>query len=360
MEQSSIEFQTGPYGEVYPIPLTTGIDPDDALKALTDASAAMGSPVDVPTRGKSLGGMYNLGMLYVHQLRLREALAGELSLPEAEALRRTVMVDRQPMSLRPLMMERLEYGFAPILTYLGDDRWRVGAGDRSVTFEESDPARAVARAQQLFTTWADADDERWQAAVEKVMARYPRSLFHDYWAHYTRHHDEGWERGAGFHLQLLGRHNTFQLTTPKGSRVFTTSCLRAAHITDAIARHAGVQPDYPPSPVVMEWLTVEGLPLPHMTDEVGDRWQVGAIRVRRLRDKHVILLEDAGGDRYVIRHEGRRPKELVLRPLVDGEADESKMLAHTVVEPPLKEWMKDMGRTVLTMWFIWKIKLGAE
>lgn len=356
IEKADVTFRTGPYGEVYPLPLTGGVEPAEALETLTGDSAALGSPVDVPSRGKSLEGMLNLGVLYVHQQRLRDAMAGALDLPEARALRKAVMDDRRPMSLRPLMMEHVTYGFAPILAYLGGGRWRVGRGGESTAFEEPDPARAVAKAQRIFKAWADSDDERWQQGADRALERFPRSLFHDYWAHLSRH-TPVWDRGAGFSLRLLGRHNTFELETPGGRRVFTTSPVRAAHLCDALARWSGSAPRYPSSTEVMEWLNGEGVPIPAM--EGRSVWRLGCVEAQELSEKHVIVLKAAGGY-FVIRKEGRRRAELVLRPLKGGRPDRSRTLAHTAVEPPLGDWMRDLGRTVLTMWFVWKAGLGAE
>lgn len=350
IEKADVTFRTGPYGEIYPLPLTAGVEPEEALERLTADSAASGSPVDVPTRGRSLEGMISLALLYVHQLRLRDALAGALDLAEACALRKAVMDDRTPMSLRPLMMEHVAYGFAPILTYLGESRWRVGERGEAIAFEEPDPSRAVARAQRVFKALADADGERWQMRAEEAAARFPRSLFHDYWAYVARH-DGVWDRGGGFSLRLLGRHNTFELDAPAGQRVFTTAPVRAAHLCDALARRSGSEPHYPPATEVMEWLSELGVPIPAM--EAGSQWRVGRVEVQQLSDRHAIVLK-ADDTYYVIRQEGRRNPELVLRPLLHGEREQSRTLAHTAAEPPLKGWMRDLGRTVLSMWFIWK------
>lgn len=356
MEAPDVTFRRGPHGEIYPLPLTAGVEPREALERLVTDSAARGSPVDVPTRGKSLEGMLNLGLLYVHQLRLREALAGTLDLPEARALREAVVDEGVPMSLRPLMMEHMAYGFAPILRCLGDARWRVGEGEACVTFEEADPVQAVAKGQRVFKAWADADGERWEQDAEAAADRFPRSLFHDYWAHLARH-DRVWDRGDGFSLRLVGRHNTFQLQTPTDRRILTTTAVRAAHLCDALARRSGSQPRYPPATEVMEWLSARGLPIPVV--ETERLWRVGRIEVQQVPEKHAIVLS-AGDDYYAIQQEGGRQPELVLRQLTRGQGGGSRTLAHTAVEPPLRAWMKDLGRTVLSMWFVWKGGLEVE
>jgi hypothetical protein len=351
--EEMVSFQTGPYGEVYPIPLVGGVHPDEALKMLADDSEAMGSPIDMPTRGKSLDGMYNLGLLYVHQQRLREALAGTLDLPEAQALRKVVIEQGMPMSLRPLTLEATEHQFAPVLRCLDGGRWRVGQEPQAVEFQEADPAAAMEKAQQVYVSWVEQDEDTWEEATKKAVERYPRSLFHDYWAHWISEHGE-WERGGGFRLQLLGRHTTFMMHSPRGQRVFNMSRLRAVHTLDAIARYAGVEPSYPFPGVVYEWLNGEGIPRPDIQED--DTWRVGDdVQMRIVPEKMLFVLKVVEVD-YVIQPENRRT-ELVMRRVENGKPDTSKMVAHTAVEPPFAEWMVGWDQCVLPMWFLWKARL---
>jgi hypothetical protein len=334
---------------------------EEALDRLVEDSAEAGYPFDPPTRGQWVDEMHFRGQIHVHQQRLPQALAGELDLPEAQALRIAVMEQGHPMSLRPFGMEVLDYGsFAPVLKYLGEGHWQIGLEDegRTYTFEETDVVQAIKAAQQIFKKWADNDDESWLEAVEQAMRDYPRSLFHHYWTAQIRR-DRVWNRGDGVVLHLQDNHSPgrFRLDLPGDAvRLYKTTRVRGVHIADAVARANDIEPDFPPSPVVMEWLLEEGLAFPEMHDE--HRWDVGDVKVRLLPERQEFVLEDAAGARYAIRVEGQKPAELVLRQIVDGEPDTS-MLAHTVIERPLKQWMQDAGRMVLTMWFIHDAKLGG-
>jgi len=358
---TNITFKTGPYDEIYPLPLLAGMTPEEALKQLVEDSTAMGHPFVPPTRGQYVEEMHFRGQCHVHQQRLPKAMAGEMDdVPEAAALRQAVMELGHRMSLRPLGMEILKYSsFAPVLQYLGDDRWQVGlkGEGRVQSFEATDPAEAIKAAQQVFKRWADQDDEKWMEAAEKATDRFPRSLFHHYWAAQIRE-DKVWERGGDITLHLQDNHDRFRLELPGDTvRLYKTTRVRGVHIADAVARHTGVEPRYPPSSLVMEWLIEEGMAFPEMHDE--HRWDIGDVKVKMIPDRQEFVLEDAAGARYVIRIEGQKAAELVLRPIVDGKPDTSTMLAHTVIEKPLRDWMRDFGRTVLTMWFIYDAKLGG-
>jgi hypothetical protein len=356
-----VVFKTGPYGEIFPHPLVAGVDPDDALDRLAADSKAMGSPIDMPSRGKSLDGMYALARLYVHQLRLRDAMAGELDLPEAQALRRAVMDQRLPMSLRPLGMEDLEYkGFAPILTYLGENRWQVGSEDAGATeVIEGDPAEAVERAQQIFTAWSEQDDERWMEAVDDLLDQHPRSLFHHYWAHYIDEHNV-WRRSDKITLRLVGRHNYFEMKTPGGKRVFSTTRVRAVHLCDALARHNDIDPPYPNASRILEWLESEGVPAPQQSDK--HQWSIGDIEIHVDPENGWIVfvtVEDGHRHGYILQRERKsRHYRLALYRGKRGRPDKSRTLAKSAWEPPFDDWMNDENdRMVLTMWFAYRAKL---
>ena len=361
-DQAGITFQTGPYGELFPLPLLAGMTPEEALDKLVEDSAKMGHPFEPPSRGQYVEEMKFRGQCHVHQQRLPKAMAGQMDdVPEAAALRHAVMDLRHKMSLRPFGMEILAYAsFAPVLQYLGDNRWQVGLKEhgRVQTFETPDPAKAIKVGQRLFKEWADEDDDGWMDMANEAMEKYPRSLFHHCWAHQIRHETRSWDRGGGYVLHLQDNHYRFRLDLPSGSvRLYKTTGPRGVHIADAVARQAGVEPQFPPSSLVMEWLLNEGLAMPDMEDE--HRWDIGDVKVKMLPERREFLLEDAEGSRYVIRIEGK-PPEFVMRPIVDGKPDTSRVLAHTVIEAPFKHWLRDFGRTVLPMWFVYEARLGGK
>jgi len=363
-----VTFQTGPYGEIFPLPLLAGMTAEEALEQLVKDSAEMGHPFDPPSRGQYVEEMAFRGECHVHQQRLPKAMSGEMAdVPEATALRRAVMDLGHKMSLRPFGMEILEYAsFAPVLQYLGDDRWQVGLEEhgRVKTFETDDPAKAVKAAQRVFKTWADEDDDGWMDMAEKAMEEYPRSLFHSYWARQIRK-NRVWDRGGGFVLHLQDNHYRFRLELPDGGvRLFKTTGTRGVHITDAVARRAGVEPRFPYSPMVKVWLREEeGIAVPEHKSPFTEpltRWDIGDVKVKMLPEKQQFVLEDAEGNHYVIRIEGKKRPEFVMRQVKDGKPDDSRVLAHTAIEAPFKQWLSDVGRTTIPTWFVYEAKLGGR
>jgi hypothetical protein len=367
---TEITFQTGPYGEIFPLPLLAGMTDEEALDRLVEDSAEAGYPFDPPTRGQYVDEMHFRGQIHVHQQRLPQALAGEMDLPEAEALRIAVMEQGHPMSLRPFGMEVLNYrSFAPVLKYLGKGHWQIGLEDegRTYTFEETDVVQAIKAAQQIFKKWADNDDGNWMEAAEQAMQDYPRSLFHHYWTAQIRR-DRVWNRGGGVVLHLQDNHSPgrFRLDLPGDAvRLYKTSRVRGVHIADAVARANDIKPDFPPSSVVMEWLLDEGMAFPEMDDPY--HWTVGDVRVKVDQDNGRIVLITGEGDNrcgYLIaRDKGRHghPQLALYEGKSGGRPDTSKTLAKTAWEDPFKQWMQqDTGRMALSMWFIHKAQLGGK
>ena len=339
-EEHRTERKRGPYGEILPPPLVGGVAPEEALARLVADNAEMGVEVSVPGKGRALEGMYNVALVYVHQLRLREALAGRLpDDPDAEALRRAVMEERELLSLRPPGLEHLVFTtFAPVLRHLGDGRWRVGLPDHGQVeeFEEDDPGRAVERAQALYVAWSEADDDAFDREAKKALKASPRSLFHDFWL--AGFEETGvWERGGGFRLTLLGRHNTMQLDTPRGSRIIKTGRLRGVQLCDALARRAGVKPPYPPPGPFQAWLVEAGASTPGRVE-----WTVGPGQVGLLA-----RIRAGGRELALVRRRG-----LVLYPLERGKY--GKRLTESAWEEPLTEWLAgEEGRATLITWALW-------
>jgi hypothetical protein len=142
-----IEFERGPHGEIVPPSLVADMSADEALETL-----ALGS-------GAALEGMENLGLVYVHQRRLRRAIAGELDDDVARDLYRAVVVEGEPLSLRPLgQEERVFSTFAPVLQRVEGERWRVGVVGQGRTREiTAPPGRVVELAQDVFVEWCELD-----------------------------------------------------------------------------------------------------------------------------------------------------------------------------------------------------------
>jgi len=352
-----IEFERGPYGEIFPPPLVAGVDPDEALDKLAKDSAAMGSPItDMPTRGRSRQGMYNLALVYVHQLRLRDAIAGQLQGdPDARDLYQAVVLEGEPMSLRPLGMEALTFStFAPVLQHVGENRWRIGVeGQGKTTVFDAPLDQVIAQAQAAYVKLSDADDEDWDDKISQALKRVPRLLAHEYWA-WRFHQDGMWNRGGGFHLTALRGHGTVRLDLPNGSRILNTSRIRAVHMTDALARRARLEYPWPDPGDIIEWLTDRGVPL---VDTESEPWEIGEFKVVWKLPASAMLGTD---DRRYFLLVKKRGGELTLHPASrNGQRpNKRKKLASTVLGPQARVFLGDeIGRVALTMWAVWAGKL---
>ena len=359
MKQTVIGFERGHYGEIFPPPLVAGVDPDEALNKLAEDSAAMGSPItDMPTRGRSRQGMYNLALVYVHQLRLREAVAGQLQDdPDARDLYQAVVIGGEAMSLRPLGMEALVFStFAPVLQRVGEDRWRIGVEGQGKTLVfNASLDEVIAQAQAAYVKLSDTDDNDWDDKTGKALKRVPRLLAHEYWA-WRFHQDGVWDRGGGFHLTALRGHGTVRLDLPNGSRILNTSRIRAVHMTDALARRAKLEYPWPDPGDIIEWLTAQGVSI---VDTESTPWEIGKFKVVWKPPASAILGTEDKRFFLVVTKRG----ELTLHPSsVNGKRpNKRKKLAATALGPQAKAFLGDeIGRVALTMWAAWAGKLLKE
>jgi len=155
-----IELERGPYGEVLPPPLVAGMLPEETLETF---ARDLGTTTEAIPE-EVLEEMLNLSVVYVHQLRLQRAIAGELcDDPDARDLYRAVVDEGEPMSLCPLGQEGLVFStFAPVLRRVEGDRWRVGLEGRGKTTEiTASPDEALRQALGVFRAWREAErDER--------------------------------------------------------------------------------------------------------------------------------------------------------------------------------------------------------
>jgi len=161
----AIAFSRGPYGEIYPPPLLDGITPDDAICILRDAIQQLGEGGSLPEDDDSKPYVTNLALLYVHQLRLSRALAGQGESDTERALHQAVVVDRSPLSLRPLGLENLSLPFAPVLQRLDDQEWQVGVyGHGRVGKVKAKLQDVVKRAQALYVRWCEEEEKKKEQA----------------------------------------------------------------------------------------------------------------------------------------------------------------------------------------------------
>ena len=337
-------FPLGPYGEILPPPLIAHTTPEDALARLV---ADAGGQVHVPKRGRSLEGMYNVALVYAHQLRLREVLAGRYTLDVEAALYRAVMEEGQPLSLRPPTLEDLALDtFAPVLAYLGEHQWRVGlpGHGRTAVFTEPDPAQAVAQAQDLYAQWCEEDERAFLEAGRRAMRRHPRHLFHEYWLWVLETQGE-WVRGGGYRLVWHGRHNEMDLWTPQGLRPLDMDRLQAVHLTDALAWERGVPPAWPQPQDVETWLNAMHAPHP---DAVT--WSPGGLPAT--------LWHGRKGWALVERADGRRrsadSRWLVVYLIQEGGY--GKPVARSALVDPLRRGLarSDRARALVARWALWR------
>jgi hypothetical protein len=142
-----IEFERGPFGEILPPSLVAGMPADEALEVLARDS------------GEPAGVVENLGLVYVHQRRLRQVIGGELDESEARDLYQAVVVEGERLSLRPLGQEERAFSiFAPVLQRIKGERWRVGVAGQGRTREITALlGRVVELAQGVFVGWCEAE-----------------------------------------------------------------------------------------------------------------------------------------------------------------------------------------------------------
>lgn len=92
--------------------------------------------------------------------RLKTILGGDHQGEIERALYEEIIIKREPLSLSPpnSRPQRFE-SFAPVLTHLGNFRWRMGlvGHGRLETFLERDVANAVNHAQKIYQDWFCAE-----------------------------------------------------------------------------------------------------------------------------------------------------------------------------------------------------------
>jgi hypothetical protein len=335
-----MDFQRGPYGEILPPPLVAGLHPDELIKQLVGGEQGVASLLPQGNRED----WQTLAMLQAHQQRLREAIAGRLQGdPDGQALHQAVVVEGEPMSLRPLGMEQLIFpSFVPVLQRAADNRrWQIGVEGQGGSMTMTAPIGDVVRvAQEVYVAWAEADFNRWQAKVERALAQVPRSLLHEFWA--------GWLSSSGYwqcgEFSLVRDAETLLLHTPDSVRFLSLSAVEAVHVCDALARQAGAVPDSMPTTPkqIIQWLQAKGVPLPKGKDT---HWRIGQVEITwsgwRNDGAALALFETAGAEQdCVLIRQGNIVK------LVRNE--------HCLAETALpSNWLESKhGLVVLAMWAV--------
>ena len=354
--QSWFRGSRGPYGEILPPPLVEHVTEEEALAQLVADNAALGAKVSVPQKGHARDGLINVALLYAHQMRLRQVLAGRFESSQEEALYEAVTMDGEPLSLRPLGLEWTRYpGFVPVLqaqtpgrlliprNRVGPDKpllWRFGINGRgySELFAHTDPVEVVAKAQALYVQLSRKDAETFEAKAKALVDAAHPSLLHDY-ALWQLDSEGEWNRGAGFRLQVIGSHNTMRLDTPSEARPVSLDPARAVKLLDALARQEGATADWPHPAVVAGWLARRNTVAPEAVVWGNDNLGLPA-QIRR------------NGAVYMLEQRDDR-----LRVLANG-----RLAAEVLLELPLERWLSGElgGRPALALWAVWAGSGGAK
>jgi hypothetical protein len=152
-------FSRGPHGEIFPPPLLGGnIDPKAIVAEMMAEAIRAGSKIDIPEDQEAKDELYGRAAMFRHGKSLPRLMTRPRDATE-EAIRKAVVEDGERLTLRPLGLELadLELDFAPVVQKVGVKTWRVGLEDgRHEDFEDSDPGKAIAHAQQIYVAWCDA------------------------------------------------------------------------------------------------------------------------------------------------------------------------------------------------------------
>lgn len=332
------DFQYGPFDEIYPPPLVGGMDPETALQALLAAAEAGGQPIStVPTRGASRDGLINLAMLYHHQCQLKVAFCGDSQEADGIALY-AALQDGARLSLRPLGQEALHFStFAPVLQWVGSDRWRVGLPDYGRHMIISgDNATVLEQAWALYTEWSDAERERFEAAAAKILES-PASIYHLYW-HLCIAQVAGQSGSVNLAPDVIVarlNHTLYRLLTPNGARLFTASTHeRAVRIGEALALRFKQGIDYPEPDIMRAQFSGTFAQPPALQ---GETWTFDNINARwgGNQGKRWAVL-GVGAARYALQLEGN-----LLQVLPVQTTGKVRPVAEIVCPVTQQQWLQE-------------------
>jgi len=156
-----IRFQRGPYNEILPPPLIGDISPEEAFKRFYAFSLSKRHRIDKPQTEEARAVLYNLGGIFVHQMRLRDVIGGEVETDIEKALRDAVWKGER-LSLRPLGLEDNNFEtFAPVLVRLGKNDWLVGVPGEGfvIPLHDVPPGDIVKQAQTIYIQWRETESQ---------------------------------------------------------------------------------------------------------------------------------------------------------------------------------------------------------
>lgn len=352
--------ELGPYGEIFSPLLLAGYSPDGALDEMLAANAERGGTAKRRTRGAALEKQYNAGKVFIHQRRIRAALAGKnedgtpLTDPVEQALYAAVTVGGAGVSIRPPGMEMLTFAdFAPVLwnTQPGEPQsdtpqvWQLGLPNvprpnaKTQLLHVDNPAQAVAEAQRLYLQWCNAADEQAERLYERVLARLPVTLWDDFWLSLLEEAGQV-AFGEGYILTMLDRHNTMRMQTPTLEYLLTTDRMRAVRITVGLFREEqGRMPQLPSLATMQQWLAEGGVLTPSNVE-----WGKGDLG---LPAKFTV----AGRGTFTLVKRADKLVGFAMKGTQYGDK-----LGETILESPVVDWLKAgnaEGRQTVVQWMLW-------
>lgn len=149
-------FQRGPYGEIFPPPLLSHVNSEEAWKRYYAFNLSIGVKLDGPQNEAERPVWDNLAAVYCHQMRLREVIGGKAkNETPLEATLRIQVEQGELLSVRPIGIEHRQLKtFAPVLKRLEAENWQFGLSEhgRSIVLEVK-AGEIIEKAQQLYVQW---------------------------------------------------------------------------------------------------------------------------------------------------------------------------------------------------------------
>jgi hypothetical protein len=161
-------FTRGALDEIIPPPLLGEMTVTEAINELVTMNRALGKEIDPSDyKGEARATLEFVAQQYVHQLRLRDALAGKAGGTTERALYEAVVTRGEALRVCPLGWENVEPTmFYPILQRV-EGVWRFGDGRGLTALRQPDAeawsgdaaGEAVVWAQELFATWWELESD---------------------------------------------------------------------------------------------------------------------------------------------------------------------------------------------------------
>ena len=144
----------GEFGEIIPELLSEGANPEETVQEMAgdDIYAQM------PPEERAL--FYGDAATYAHQKQLERVFSGQVGGDDTLGAIREAVMTGTPITLCPPGYENLCHFFAPTLTHLGNNAWRVGGKDTGPVRILFGPPDAVYRqARELYVAWFEAGEQ---------------------------------------------------------------------------------------------------------------------------------------------------------------------------------------------------------